>query len=861
MRIFSTFFILVLLLGSIHAQIANEELRATWVATVYRIDWPKSTDAASQKQELIALLDESKRNNLNAIFLQIRPNADAFYNSLYEPWSKWLTGTRGNDPGYDPLAFAIEEAHKRGIEVHGWMNPYRFESVAGEYANAAGNYLATHPDWILTVDEKTYFNPGIPEVTEHITKIVGDILNKYDIDGICFDDYFYPSMITNEDSETYDDYNTNDLSIADFRRSSINTMIKAVYDTVKAVNAGVRFGVSPAGIYSTDPNAASSHNTTLPAGIFGNDTYNVIYCDPLAWFEDGSIDYLSPQLYWKIGGNQDFNTLVKWWTEEAHDHAVQLYPSLASYRLSPTQPPGDGWALSEIYNQIESLRSFASIGAKGIVFFSNKNLNTIQNFANGLIENSYNRISRWPEFGESEIPEAPYNLVIGRTSGDATSSLFWGASSKNRFLVESFDGENRTGEELMYQQILPLPKDTITKSFRIYPINKHGKIRSEHATADVLEVLPFDIITEDNIDVGSNDRLLWNYAPRSSCYEVIVSENIDFDSLSYSSGLIQDTSLVIGDMDLDGGTTYYYKVKGCNGNGCEVTNARKFTTRFPGTVNITYPAESEEYIPTSLEITWDQIEDATSYDIQISRDSTFNNIDIESESIEGNSLSISDLQNWQVYFIHIRGINSFGKGKWSDIRRFKTTPLIPNTPSFLKPSQDAIIIESETRVEWSKSDEASGYQFQLSTDENFESISKDTTLSQYKRYVDYTFPEEGIYYARVCAEYVDGCTDWSDILSFTYSTSRTIDIEKQDYYKIFPNPAKDHITIERKVNNRTNQDRIYIFDASGKLMIKSELLISTQNQISITSLSAGLHYLFLKDENNQLAFISTLVKE
>lgn len=353
----------------------QREFRANWVATVSNIDWPKTrittpgsqTQINAQKAELISILDKMQAANMNAVFLQIRPMADALYQTQITTWSSYLTNTRGLNPGYDPLAFAIEEAHKRGMELHGWMNPYRY--TGGSTNHAATDYMRVqHPEWLLDFGSSgRILDPGIPAVRTHIAQVTKEVIVNYpDIDGIVWDDYFYISAITtgNQDATTFQNFNPQGLSIGDWRRDNVNKTVKEVYDTIQRVNPGIRFGISPRGIWSTSTAAANKYGVTLPAGITGADNYNSIYCDGLAWLNQGTIDYISPQLYWATyptgSSGQDYNVLAPWWQSIANKYGRHFYSSQALYR---------GWDQSEIGLQIDKNRA-VNTSSPGSVFYN-----------------------------------------------------------------------------------------------------------------------------------------------------------------------------------------------------------------------------------------------------------------------------------------------------------------------------------------------------------------------------------------------------------------------------------------------------------------------------------------------------------
>lgn len=364
MRKLSIFLLSILVFSGLSAQSPKREMRAGWMATVYRIDWPTTpmtsvttANIDAQKKEFITIIDSVKAANMNAVFFQIRPESDALYNSAYEPWSAHLGGSRGSNPGYDPLAFAIDECHKRGIELHCWLNPYRFETSAKKYAGAVCDYRTMHPEWILDyavyntngskkTDGITILDPGNPEVRKLIKKVVGDIISKYDIDGIVFDDYFYAYAGTSSTLDSYAQnlYKPANMTLSNWRRDNVNKMVADVYDTIQSVKPTVTFGVSPFGIWTTSSTVAASEGLTLPVGITGSNMYEQIYCDPVAWMKQGKVDYISPQLYWTTTSTgQDYKKLCPWWSDVAYKFNKYFYSSMSMTALTssykaPSQP-------------------------------------------------------------------------------------------------------------------------------------------------------------------------------------------------------------------------------------------------------------------------------------------------------------------------------------------------------------------------------------------------------------------------------------------------------------------------------------------------------------------------------------------
>lgn len=377
------------------AQSPKTEFRATWFTTHYGIDWPKtkatsSANITKQKKEMTDILDALQAGNMNATCFQARPVADAFYQSSYEPWSHILTGKRGQNPGYDPLAYAVEQAHLRGMELHAWVNPFRYEITAGERTSAisSGSALAgsdpirtNHPDWLLTYDNGTFsgtiLDPGNPEARAYVVKVLLEIVNNYDIDGMLMDDYFYPyGGTTTEDADSKAKYKPANMSDGDWRRENVNKVIKAVYDSIQVVKPWVKFGMAPGGIYSMTASAAAAYGLTLPSGISGGDIWKTLYCDALAWIDGGYVDYMAPQVYWSTtAAKQDYDVLCQWWgnsistlnARRTDGKRVHSYISQACYRFGP----------DELGLEIDANRQYSPYNAPGSIFY---NTNTYMKF-------------------------------------------------------------------------------------------------------------------------------------------------------------------------------------------------------------------------------------------------------------------------------------------------------------------------------------------------------------------------------------------------------------------------------------------------------------------------------------------------
>ena len=363
------------------------EFRGVWVATVANIDWPskKGLSVEQQKAEFIQLADTEKKNGMNVLIVQIRPAADAFYPSKYEPWSEFLTGQQGlaPSPEYDPLKFMIEETHKRGMEFHAWLNPYRAVFDMGNSSVSPSHITALRPDWFIVYGNKKYFDPGLQQVRNYVTNVVKDIISRYDIDAIHMDDYFYPYRIAGKEFPDERSYclSKTMLNKDDWRRSNCDSIIKQIHDTIRSIKPYVKFGISPFGVWRNIAQDADGSNTKA-----GQTCYDDLYANILLWLKQGWIDYVVPQLYWPIGHRLcDYNVLLKWWNE--HTYGRQLYIGMILYNDGYSPNSKINTNKTEIPNEIKAYRTYGT--TQGSVFFSEINLRNNRNGISDTLQNNY----------------------------------------------------------------------------------------------------------------------------------------------------------------------------------------------------------------------------------------------------------------------------------------------------------------------------------------------------------------------------------------------------------------------------------------------------------------------------------------
>jgi uncharacterized lipoprotein YddW (UPF0748 family) len=389
----------------------KREVRGAWITTHFNLDWPRASShsVARQKDSLIAILDQHKATGMNTMFFQVRNQSDALYPSSIEPWSSVLTGVQGRDPGWDPLQFVIEETHKRGMELHAWLNPYRAVATASQVNSFVASHVAKrHPEWLLNNNSVIILNPGLPAVRDYILSVITDITQRYDVDGIHFDDYFYQGGPI-RDTATYN-ADSRGLSHADWRRDNINILIKRVNETITAIKPWVKFGVSPSGIYFSKTSTQDGSATSTGA----HQHYKDAFADSKKWIQEGWVDYLAPQLYWFINqSGSDYKALVPWWNSIVSNNR-HIYIGQATYKVNdPAQ--GANWANpSQIPNQMRMNREAIYPNVLGEIAYRTLNLrNNPLNVRDSMQQKIYKRPALPPvmSWKDNIAPDAPTDLT------------------------------------------------------------------------------------------------------------------------------------------------------------------------------------------------------------------------------------------------------------------------------------------------------------------------------------------------------------------------------------------------------------------------------------------------------------------
>ncbi|MBK5196241.1 MAG: family 10 glycosylhydrolase, partial [Proteiniphilum sp.] len=374
----------------------NKEMRAVWMVTAWELDWPRGDhNVETQKQQYITYLEKFEQLNINALFFQVKGMGDAFYDSPYEPWSESISGVRGKDPGYDILTFMIDEAHKRDIEFHAWMNPYRIDTRADNSQPYSPLHSSVKPEWVMNHEKLQIYNPALPEVRQRLFDIVKDLIMKYDVDGIHFDDYFYPDpssagqMVS--DKPDYEKYGADYATIEDFRRANVDKAIKGVHDLILATKPDVVFSVSPAASYTYN--------------------LNTLYADVKKWCQQGWMDLLIPQLYQEIGNpSNDFQSNLGWWSQYNYQAALMI--GHAIYKFGDPVQHEAFQSTTELTRQFELTRRNKKVS--GNALYSARYILENKIGITDMIATLYSRPSLIPFIGRSVAPDPqkPENVRI-----------------------------------------------------------------------------------------------------------------------------------------------------------------------------------------------------------------------------------------------------------------------------------------------------------------------------------------------------------------------------------------------------------------------------------------------------------------
>ena len=726
----------------------KREMRSVWLATVWCLDWPRSgpnnsdliqgtTQAKmnSQKTQLENLISSLKAAGFNSVNFQIRSNCDAMYKSSYEPWCQYLTGTRGTAPynNWDPLAYCVELCHQYGMECHAWVNPFRFStssSTSSSYPSTTQDKAMINNGWILEYNNTSVLNPGIAEVRDYIVnKVCKEIVTNYDIDGLVFDDYFYPNGTPlNTEGYDYDLYQESGTTMthADWRRDNVNKTMRAVYDMVQSLKPAIKFGIAPAGVAET---GAKAHGIE-PAGITSQGyQYNGIFADPVGWILDGYIDYISPQLYWPTTNESSpFKPLCKWWNALAKEYNVGCYIShdIAGSVNAWNNSEDD---YTERNTQVSYNRETAVNNNPGSIFYSASYISgpRTSGFGDNLKENFFQYRALTPKVvrdGEEAKLVDPgkvtnlkrssstlswtaisgfYNmryavyaipLSVGRT--DAASDIHTSDGGfKAEYLIDVTYGNTMSG----------VP--TGNYWYAVTAVDCYG---NEWAAATIDEPVLGDATITLNTPADNSTLTFGNnsfsWTSDGEQFRFQISENSDF-STTLTDEEITETRITISTADLTDGATYYWRVQASKtGYNSVWSDVRAFTMETRPSIDLALvsPVASATIDAENETFTWSGLEGAT-YTFEIAEATTFANPIISLTTTDtGYTLDVTRLASSKSYYWRVSATKDGYIPATSDARKF-TTPKIQNA------SVDGITIEKM----WNKSHATDSFPSQLSS--------------------------------------------------------------------------------------------------------------------------------------------------
>ncbi|MFC4533367.1 glycoside hydrolase family 10 protein [Sphaerisporangium dianthi] len=423
---------------------SERQMRGMWIASVTNINWPSRAGlpAERQKAEFASWLDYARSHRLNAVFAQVRPAADAFWPSTYEPWSQYLTGVQGRDPGYDPLGFMVEAAHERGLAFHAWFNPYRLSMQADLGRLVPDHPARQNPAWPVAYAGKLYYNPGLPEVRAFVQDAIMDAVERYDIDGVHFDDYFYPYPVEGQefdDAEAFADHGAGFPDKAAWRRHNVNLLIKEMSERVRAAKPEAQWGVSPFGVWR---NAASD---PLGSATSASQSYDQQYADTRLWVKRGWLDYIAPQLYWNIGlPAADYAVLAPWWSQVVAGTRTQLWIGQAAYKAGVAGQPAAWQDPAELSRHLTLGRDHPEIG--GDIYYNAGDLRADRlGSTTRLLEDHYTRPALppvLPRLASGAPPRSPA-LTSARAGAEGVTLSFHatGRAEPRLYAVYRFDEE------------------------------------------------------------------------------------------------------------------------------------------------------------------------------------------------------------------------------------------------------------------------------------------------------------------------------------------------------------------------------------------------------------------------------------
>lgn len=830
----------------------TREHRAIWMTPYLGNNWPNmaitETNATSMKKNLDQRLDLFRDYNINVLYYHCRTMCDAMYDSAYEPWSSTVSGTRGVAPAFDPFGYLIESAHGRGLEVFAWINPYRY-CGATKYGDKGGdlNYENSHPDWLISQSKETILNPGLEEVKQRIVDVIVDIITKYDVDGVVFDDYFYTNGTPMSlDAAQYKKYTDGGgkLSQADWRRANVNEMVDRVNKAIKSRKPWVVFGISPAGVASP-PNVTTEYG--LPAAPGGGDwQYNGIYSDPLAWYKAGSIDFMSPQIYWP----GKFESLSEWWANAAVKYNRHCYPSID---LSV-----DGCTLGNIKTSIRNTREFSPAGTSGLVYFQYGTYNSMRTVLNGQqVELGANLASDvcstkvltpLRPWTKSTMPDMVTNV---KKEG---SALKWDANAAGRYVVYRLP-KNETAYQLAidgitYTNSYALPAGADDYDWFVAAYDRYGNVTAPLAVGAVKQTgtapkLTYPANGEKPVDLF---EFKWEHESNLNIYAVEVAEDAAFEKVTGIINVKGKNASVAQLPPLTNGKTYYWRVRATDVNREHpVSETRSFVAP---RIALQSPAADATDVSTTPTFTWSKAVDGAQYTLEISKTAEMTNT-IHTATVNTATYTVPSktLTTGTKYYARVTASTSTASSVSETVAFATVNKTDYSAPVMTSPAKSGVTLHSNdvisvqpwegmnsVIVEVASSDAFAARTSYIETLSNFE--TKSVELSKMavssKALVD-----GSMYYVRVRGSYYVTTstsmqyTPYSAAMTFVYSSHAGVD-----------DLTTDEIRTTRMLDNATlligdDVTVLTVYSLTGAMM--RHQAVTSGDTVDLTELPAGIY--------------------
>lgn len=911
--------VLVCVLQMVVGQSPKRELRSTWLTTVWRLDWPSVTVPAptganeaerlaaiqQQKNEFIGILNSLKAANMNAAFFQVRSMCDAMYQSSYEPWSAYVSSVRGANPGYDPLAFAIEEAHKRGIELHAWLNPYRYSTSSSTHGELPTDYYNTHRDWLLAYDSYLkILNPGYPQVVTQIKKVVGEIVNNYDVDGIVFDDYFYAYGGTSAvlDSAAQRLYKPAGKNVNDWRRENVNRMIKAVYDTIQSVKPYVTFGVSPFGTWTTDVSVAESRGIMLPSGVgaTGN-MYAEIYCDPIAWLQEGSVDYVSPQLYWTTYSSYPYGKLAPWWSDISNRFGKHFYSShsisaltaasgapvskiikLASEEVdikslstlellaikqktlskSMRAPQASNFAPSEVGLQVDFNRTSDVNDAPGSVFYATDKLINTSGFISYLNQNVFTRPAITPAIGWK--PSEDQTLVENMSLTGQT--LSWSYNKNNvRYAIYAIPNANRNDEAVFanskyllgmaYNKEFEMPAavNSSTHKIGVSVVDRYGNESSVRVLGETLSTAQSAVLQfpAENTHVLLPCVFSWSKVEGADSYIWQLARDAQFTDLVCSRETVSPQFFSGLQTNLKDNIQYYWRVKTRKANAVSVWSQVRTLTGHK--FKVVYPQTGSSNVSLTPVIEWDSVSPTASYTLEISTVSAFTEAkQVFKQTVQSPRLTVpaDKLLSGTNYYVRVSVVDGIVAAT-SETVLFTTKEVEVPVPQILSPVTGSTVFGKNIEICWNQQPSV-GFRVELSKDAAFPVRATTVkTVDAYTYCLTYENLAAATYYIRVKAANNTGLTDPSAVVSVVLNDNTDIKGNSFEGLTCFLDKSSEsdrRIVVKSPIEFK---GQLLIYSPTGKVMLNKFVDIKSglnKVDVDLSGFVNGIYTILIKTE-------------